>query len=159
VVCTVLAIVIKRSVAIAAASVAVAAVSMSSAYLMRLPDIFYFAITIAFLSFWIYTWLLDARFTAAHWRYVMMGQESNPLVNAIARYVARGRAWPTLILHAAFIVTAASMMAVAVSAAVQPVDTAVPFVAVLASAFLFMAGMAHVDAFLNSNEFVMRISQ
>src|SRR5690606_6750399 len=169
----------KRSMAITAAGMAAAITAIIAyVYVWRLQDINVnpsSVIAVSFTAFWIFAWQLDARMTARNWRHVMKGGESNIFVNIIARHITRGRAWLTLVLHAAFTVVVACAMAAAVSVAISSLATvdAVDDAAVsggqqelasrapvsmlffvLVSAFLALFGASHMDAYIRNKEFV-----
>ncbi len=158
----VVAITKPRSIAITTAGMAVVVTAIVAyLYLWQSRDIFSHALIITqFFGFWLFAWQLDARFTARNWQYVMKGHESNIIVNAIARHVTCGSAWPTLVLHAAFTFTVACTMAAVVVSVVpiqMPVAAPAPTPvasAVLASAFLALFGTGHLDAYIDSKEFV-----
>jgi hypothetical protein len=162
----------KRSIAITAAGMASAiAAIVAYVYVWRLQDINVnppSILAISFTAFWLFGWQLDARLTAKNWRHVMKGGESNIFVNIIARHITRGRAWLTLVLHAAFTVAVACALAAMLSVAISPLvpldDPAAGEEAsqgpapmlffVLASAFLVFFGAGHLDAYLGNKEFV-----
>lgn len=136
-------------------------------YVWRLQDVSSSILEISFTAFWLFAWQLDARLTARNWQHVMKGGESNIFVNMIARHITRGRAWLTLVLHAAFTVAVACAMAAAVSVAISSSVTlddaageqvsqapTLMLFFVLASAFLAFFGAGHVDAYLSSKEFM-----
>jgi hypothetical protein len=174
-----------RTVAITAAGAVVASAAIaayiSSLLLLQPPPTdnhpfsfsssFYFSSL--FTSFWLLAWLLDARFTAKHWKqYVMKGYETNIVVNAVARWLTRGRAWPTLVIHAVFIVSLACIIAAFVvfmsplqllrATVPAPVPVPIPMqvpvsavsVTVIASSFLAFFGAGNLDAYIRSREFV-----
>lgn len=161
----------KRSRAITAAGMAAAITAIIAyVYVWRLQGIITPSsiLEISFTAFWLFAWQLDARLTARNWRHVMKGGESNIFVNIIARHITRGRAWLTLVLHAAFTVAVACALAAMLSVAISPLvplddpaggeeasqDPAPMLFFVLASAFLVFFGAGHLDAYLGNKEFV-----
>lgn len=163
----------KRSIAITAAGMAAAiAAIIAYVYVWRLQGTIPSSIlAISFTAFWLFGWQLDARLTAKNWRHVMKGGESNIFVNIIGRHITRGRAWLTLVLHAAFTVAVACALAAMLSVAISPLvplddpatgeeeessqDPAPMLFFVLASAFLVFFGAGHLDAYLANKEFVV----
>lgn len=96
------------------------------------------------LSFWLFSWLCDARYTARHWRFVLNGYEANVLILALSRLAPRR---PTLVIaaHMAFSLVAAT--------ALQAIVTH-SFDLFLVSCILGIFGMLHLEALYHSRRHV-----
>lgn len=97
------------------------------------------------LAFWLFSWCIDARFTARHWPLVMEGREANVLVLALSRIAPRRPAF-VFSAHAAFSVGAAAGLQALVTHSLDHF---------LMSCILAVFGVLHVDGLCHSRAFVM----
>lgn len=101
------------------------------------------------VAFWLFTWYLDARFTAKHWRLVHEGREANVLLVALSR-IAPNRPALVIAAHFAFSVGAAAGLQALVT---HSLDYFV------LSCVLAIFGILHVDALYHSHMFVVKVQR
>lgn len=104
-------------------------------------------LSVPLLAFWLFTWYLDACFTAKHWRFVGQGCEANVLVLALARIAPR-RPGLVFAAHSAFSLGAALGLQVLVTRSLDYF---------LLSCILVIFGILHVDGLYRSRMFVRKV--